>query len=100
VRRWRAALLLLAAASAQAAPDAPLAEDGWLASAAARAFRERVVALAVLYDSAAGIDPRGLRVEAARTGTDATGCPQIQVTTSRDGAPLRRETVAACPPVH
>ena len=96
MRRGLAALLL-AAASAQAAPEAPASDDGWLASAAAHAFRERVVALAVLYGTAAGIDPRGLRVEAARTGTDAAGCPEVQVTTSRDGTPLRRETVAACP---
>ena len=93
-------MLLLAAASARAAPDGPHSDDGWLDSASARAFRERVVTLAVLYDSAAGIDPRGLRVEAARTGTDAAGCPEVQVTTSRDGAPLRRETVAACPAAH
>lgn len=90
--------LLLAActlARAQAVPDA-----GWLASDAARSFRERVAELALIYGDSSGIDPRGYKVRARRQGEPVQGCAQVAVTTSLQGVPARDERLRACRQAH
>ncbi|MFC5499420.1 hypothetical protein ACFPOE_17880 [Caenimonas terrae] len=90
-----------AAARAGALPEQPAVENGealaWLATAPAQQFRGRVAELARLYGESSGIDPKGLRITARRTGSDAQGCARVEVESSlRDGPLLRQDTVAAC----
>lgn len=87
--------MLLAAcallAHGQGAPD-----TAWLASDGARSFRDRVVELALIYGSSSGIDPRGYKVEARRTGDLVQGCAPVAVTTSLHALVTREETLQAC----
>jgi hypothetical protein len=68
----------------------------WLDGAGAQRFRDRVVELALIYDASSGIDPAGYKVEARRTGPLVQDCAPVEVRTSRDGQPLRRESLRAC----
>jgi hypothetical protein len=91
-------LARLACVLAACAPCLGWAQDGtaWLDGAAAQRFRDRVVELALIYDASSGIDPAGYKVEARRTGPLVQGCAPVEVRTSRDGQPLRRESLRAC----
>jgi hypothetical protein len=85
-------LVLSAAAAAQAQPNA----SEWLASAAAREFRGRVVQLAVLYGDSRGIDPRGLLVTARRMEDAKAKCPAVEVAVLAEGKELLHEQVQVC----
>ena len=79
-------------------PSLARADDAaaWLDGAAAHRFRDRVVELALIYDASSGIDPAGYKVEARRTGPLVHDCAPVEVRTSRDGQPLRHESLPAC----
>jgi hypothetical protein len=81
-------LLLPACAFAQPA--------GWLDSARAQVFRQRVVDLALLYGTSSGLDPQGLLVSVRAADAGADGCRRVDVTTTRDGAVLRQDTLRSC----
>lgn len=88
MRRTAAALLLLV-------PACALAQDR-LDSAAAQDFRRRVVDLALLYDASSGLDLQGRLVKARAQAPGVDGCRRVDVTTSRDGAVVREDTVRVC----
>jgi hypothetical protein len=69
--------------------------DAWLATAEARAFRDRVVALALIYGDSSGIDPRGFKVEARKSGEEA-GCAKVEVRTWIDREHRREEHLRVC----
>jgi hypothetical protein len=91
--RLAPALLLLPACALAQPAD-------WLGSAPAQVFRQRVVDLALLYDTASGLDPQGLLVSARAAPAEADRCRRVDVTTARGGAVLRQETLRSCGKAH
>jgi hypothetical protein len=85
--------LLLAAA--QAGAQGASTRD-WLDSPPAQVFRERVIALALLYGDSSGIDPQGFKVATKQVGERVDGCALVEVVTSLGQDVQRKETVRAC----
>ena len=82
-----ALLLSLAAAGMRAQP----ADE-----AAARAFRDRVVQLALIYGESSGIDLAGDKVEAREVRKLDERCADVEVVILRGREEVRREVVRAC----
>ena len=74
---------------------APARAD-WLDSDAAKEFRDRVVQLALVYGESSGIDLEGYKIDTREVQKLGSVCSYVEVTTSRDGKEVRRETVRAC----
>jgi hypothetical protein len=73
-----------------------LAAD-WTETASTRAFRQRVLDLALKYDSSGGIDENGFLIQAAVRAGSIGQCKTIQVRITRNGQPVREEAVRVCP---
>lgn len=72
------------------------ARADWLDTPEAREFRDRVVQLALIYGESSGIDLRDYKIVTREVKKVDADCSDVEVTTSKDGKDVRRETVRAC----
>ena len=74
------------------APDA----TGWLESAAAQEFRDRVVLLALIHGESSGVDPQGFLVRTRELRKLDANCAEVDVVTLLGDKEVRHEQVRAC----
>ena len=75
---------------------AQVATTGWLDTAAAKEFRDRVVVLALIYGESSGVDPQGFLVRTRELRKVDANCGEVEVVTLQAGNEVRREQVRAC----
>jgi len=92
------ALAVASLSWAQAQDSGVVAAVVWPDTEATRAFRQRVIDLALLYGSSSGIDPNGFKIEARIIDGRERGCALAEVATTFAGAPVRLDRLPACAP--
>jgi hypothetical protein len=68
----------------------------WLDTPEAKAFRDRVVLLALIYGESSGIDPQGYMVRTKELRKVDAECGEVEVVTLQGDKEVRREELRAC----
>ena len=95
--RWCVLVLAMAwGAPALAQTTLPPPPAPWPDTEATREFRQRVLALAVLYGESSGLDPNGYLIETTDQGPAQAGCRKVLARISLGGVAVSAQTFEVC----